>query len=275
MLAEGGRDTVDEAFVSRCTLPMFGELNCDQLDSFIMAHQDKENPEFKAKSKIPHDLSAVVHDDDDDAVDITVYVLGKETNVMPSELLKNNEWVGRICDLFDLEKLGLSRDAYVNFAVTSAYMVIAKHVKMDIRSLSDNDSLLASIHSNMYLPVASFPSRWGAYLHNDNNREAFVRAGKKTGEGGFAKRGQEHLAEAKKSKAGSDFYFMYPSRGSTRAAKRGTRGLFENLSHVIAAGFDPSADQFELAYDLALSPEMNVSQNPGFESVLGVYDGSS
>jgi hypothetical protein len=30
---------------------------------------------------------------------------------------------------------------------------------------------------------------------------------------------------------------------------------------------------FEFGYDLALSPENNVSQSPGFESILGVFGG--
>ncbi|KAL7552482.1 hypothetical protein ACHAWF_015738 [Thalassiosira exigua] len=37
---------------------------------------------------------------------------------------------------------------------------------------------------------------------------------------------------------------------------------------------DIVAYQMELAYDLALSPEMNVSRSPGFESFLGVFGGS-
>ena len=30
---------------------------------------------------------------------------------------------------------------------------------------------------------------------------------------------------------------------------------------------------FELGYDLALSPENNVSRSPGFESILGIFGG--
>jgi hypothetical protein len=33
------------------------------------------------------------------------------------------------------------------------------------------------------------------------------------------------------------------------------------------------AYQFKLGYDLALSPSCNVSESPGFESVLGIYGG--
>jgi hypothetical protein len=36
---------------------------------------------------------------------------------------------------------------------------------------------------------------------------------------------------------------------------------------------DMCAYQFELGYDLALSSSCNVSESPGFESVLGIYGG--
>jgi hypothetical protein len=32
-----------------------------------------------------------------------------------------------------------------------------------------------------------------------------------------------------------------------------------------------AAYQFEMGYDLAISPGCNVSESPGFESVLGIY----
>ncbi len=36
---------------------------------------------------------------------------------------------------------------------------------------------------------------------------------------------------------------------------------------------DMCAYQFEMGYDLAISPGCNVSESPGFESVLGIYGG--
>jgi hypothetical protein len=36
---------------------------------------------------------------------------------------------------------------------------------------------------------------------------------------------------------------------------------------------DMCAYQFEMGYDLAISPRCNVSESPGFESVLGIYSG--
>jgi hypothetical protein len=37
----------------RCSLKMFADLKCDELDAFIMARQDWDKPEFTTKSKIP------------------------------------------------------------------------------------------------------------------------------------------------------------------------------------------------------------------------------
>ena len=36
---------------------------------------------------------------------------------------------------------------------------------------------------------------------------------------------------------------------------------------------DMCAYQFEMGYDLCISPGCNVSNSPGFESVLGIYGG--
>jgi len=47
-------------------------------------------------------------------------------------------------------------------------------------------------------------------------------------------------------------------------ASLGCNGLQDKQLHAV--GY-----LFELCYDLALSPERNVSQNPGFESLLGIF----
>jgi len=44
--------TVKPEYLLRCTLDMFASLKCDELDAFIMARQDRDKPEFTAKSKI-------------------------------------------------------------------------------------------------------------------------------------------------------------------------------------------------------------------------------
>jgi hypothetical protein len=53
LLSEEEHGTVNEEFLTRCALQMFANLNCHDLDAFIMARQDRDNPEFTAKNKIP------------------------------------------------------------------------------------------------------------------------------------------------------------------------------------------------------------------------------
>jgi hypothetical protein len=40
-------------YVTQCTLQMFADMKCDDLDAFIMARQDAKKLDFTAKSKIP------------------------------------------------------------------------------------------------------------------------------------------------------------------------------------------------------------------------------
>ena len=68
---------------------------------------------------------------------------------------------------------------------------------------------------------------------------------------GFASRGNEHAkanahARAMKAdKSSSNFYDLYPSKHSPRATKHGKKRFHENLSFVIAAGFDRTSDIVE------------------------------
>ncbi len=136
--------------------------------------------------------------------------------------------------------------ANTNLSVTAAYMALVDHVKHDIEKLDKGNCLLALIHKKKFLTVATYPDQWGAYLHHNDSREAFVCAGKKTGEGGFAGRDAEHLNDASKAQAPSNFHRMYPFKRSTRANSQGTRGFYENLSHVIASGFNPTTNVAKL-----------------------------
>ena len=68
-----------------------------------------------------------------------------------------------------------------------------------------------------------------------------MRSGKVCGRG-FMKRMKEHEMGAKAEKSSSNFYFMYPSQTSKRSEKRDRRGVFEILTPVIAAGFDPTSE---------------------------------
>jgi hypothetical protein len=45
--------TVKEEYLIQCTLKMFADMKCNNLNAFIMARQVAEKPEFTAKSKIP------------------------------------------------------------------------------------------------------------------------------------------------------------------------------------------------------------------------------
>jgi hypothetical protein len=52
-LSEVKARTVKEEYLIRCTLQMFADMKCDNLDALIVACQDAEKPEFTVKSKIP------------------------------------------------------------------------------------------------------------------------------------------------------------------------------------------------------------------------------
>ena len=82
-----------------------------------------------------------------------------------------------------------------------------------------------------------FPEREGAYLYYDKNDECFIRSGKVTRRG-FSVHDSEHRkAAAASSSSKSHFYFLYPSNTSPWSGSTGTRGKFENLVQLIAAGF--------------------------------------
>lgn len=382
-----------ESHLHLCKLHHYAKLSCLELDAIICAHDEtilkkKDLPKkgsiteaeqgvrnkillaYNCRGKINlkeakclHDLSSF-HDDEHqdsegDYPTIPLITLEEDAGVMPSQLLRDQEWVNRIKSLFDMEK-SLHQEievtdtliekadllarmlkqrfkyhvnsriknasqrtqrtmklAFQNLGVTAAYMVLANHVKGNLKCLQESDCLLAT-NTNNFLPCSSFPRRQGAYLFYDNNRGLFIRSGKVTGQV-FEERILQHKKCAMDPIASSHFYFVYPSEESIRAEKRDKQGTFEMLSAVIAAGFDPSSDlaqsvnrnwndggvlildqdninhikssmkkknmqdiekfqailayQFELAYDLAISPNFNVSRSPGFESFLGVFGG--
>ncbi len=59
---------------------------------------------------------------------------------------------------------------------------------------------------------------------------------------GFTIRGKEHFEESKKVMYSLHFYNLYPSSCCPRAFKRGTKGTFDTLQQVIAAGWSPTLD---------------------------------
>ena len=288
-----------------------------------------------------------------------VIMLDCDTTVLPSQLLRNETWVKYVMDLFHLKRtttevfdidirkadelVSMLRErldphlerrideqskrshwslkfARKNLAASAAYMILSNHVKDDLSCLKEEDTILAG-KTYKFVECSEVPDQEGAYLYYDCNQGCFVRSGKVTRRG-FSVRGNEHYRESKKATASSHFYFLYPSRESPRSShnnRRGTRGIFENLTQVVASGFTPTSSeagtldkdwkeggflildneekalirksmgkggisdiqkfhdmcayQMELAYDLAISPAINVSRSPGFESVLGVFGG--
>jgi hypothetical protein len=136
----------------RCSLKMFAGLKCDELDAFIMAHQDCDKPKFTAKSEIPKKgtlkdaalgkrnkiliafdsqvLKNVFTDSlpynismtnkvDGSAIDqlgILSISLGQEDEerVLPSHLLSEDRWVGLVVDLLDLETMNITTLSLTN-----------------------------------------------------------------------------------------------------------------------------------------------------------------
>lgn len=205
-----------------------------------------------------------------------------------------------------------------NLPICAAYMIHAGHVNSNFQSMGEEDSLLPS-DTNNFIPYQRFPNRHGVYMQYDTKRKEMIRSGKKTSFGntveGFSKRIAEHEKGCKAANPTSNFYTLYPSKFTKRSSSNTTKqGLYEDLEHVIAAGFDPKGDAaqlvhldwdagglmifttkekqrvlssmpkqpytdiekfqllisylFELAYDLAIRPGINVSESAGFESFL-------
>ncbi len=131
--------------------------------------------------------------------------------------------------------------AYKNLPVVAACMILSPHLTLDIKCLGNLSSLLAP-HANTFIPCAdnSSVNHQGAYLYFANNRGVFIRSGKVVWQG-FIEQHKEHMAESKKDKPETDFYLLYPSKHGSRSNKRDVLGHLENLTQVVAAGFDSSS----------------------------------
>lgn len=192
--------------------------------------------------------------------DVTSITLGHEKYVLPSTLLSNEAWVQRAIELFDLEKFDVTTDVTQKQKDSADLLVkvlrerYMDHLKHRIRSKSLRthwtmrlalQNLSVSADTNNFFHASRFPAREGAYLYFDKIRGEFVRSGKVTGRG-FSVRGDEHEKGAKAKAASSHFYFMYPSSESERSSKRDKQGLFDSLTQIIAAGYDPKCDAAKL-----------------------------
>jgi hypothetical protein len=80
----------------------------------------------------------------------------------------------------------------------------------------------------------------GAYLYFDNNRGVFIRSGKVVRQG-FIDQHKEHMAESQKVKPETDFSLLYLSKHGKRSNICKVMGHFENLTQVVAAGFNASS----------------------------------
>ena len=131
--------------------------------------------------------------------------------------------------------------AYKNLPVVAACMILSQHIAMDIKCLGKLSCLLAP-NAITFIPCMdnSLINNQGAYLYFDNNRGDFIRRGK-VFRRGFVDRHKEHMAESKKDKPESDFYLLYPSKHGRRSNKQELLGHFENLTQVVAAGFDATS----------------------------------
>ena len=147
MLAKGERDAVHKHYIKRCTVEMFGELNGDDLIHLIMhikmtrTHGTKERVESlrrglakKAKDgavnkikiayecratpncvkvKLPFDLSSFGEGEpaeEQESLNILSFTPGEDDSIFPSDLLGSKQWVKRVIDLFDTEKLAVSTE---------------------------------------------------------------------------------------------------------------------------------------------------------------------
>ena len=387
-----GQPTSESNLVN-CTLENFASILAPELDTFILAHDEKvkkksdipskkgtlEDAKAKKEFKIlrafncrekqnqidrivPNDLEAfdseITRPKKRRRTHRTITILDESNKITASRLLSDNEWVKRLEELLDMttmvENVTVREEdkknadmlanilrvrmknqingrvteetkrnhpiwdfAERNLPICAAYMILVGHVKSDLPRLREKDSLLA-FESNNFIPVTRFPKRHGAYVQKDEKQREIVRSGKKNSHGavveGFAKRIAEHEKGCKSENPISNFYKLYPSKSTKRSSMASKRGLYEDLSHGIAAGFDPkgrvaqlvncSWDEggvlvlnaqdkqrvsssmpkrkytdvekfqillsylFELAYDVAIAPALNVSESPGFESFL-------
>jgi ssDNA-binding Zn-finger/Zn-ribbon topoisomerase 1 len=126
--------------------------------------------------------------------------------------------------------------AYSNLAVNVVCLVLRKHASDKLQCTQDLDSPISQTPYIFY-QCAQFPDCEGAYLYYDANKGCFVHSGKLTRRG-FSVRGKDHFDESKNIKSSTAFYDLYLSSTCPRAHKRWTKGTFDTLKQIIAAGWD-------------------------------------
>jgi hypothetical protein len=136
---------------------MFASLKCDELEAFIMARQDKEKAEFRAKNKIPkkgtlsealvgtknkiliafecrlikNSIGDILLYDTDitsdasmaDHLSVFTVSLGEGNSVLPSKLLSDKRWVRFVVLLLNLEDLNVTRTITTQQQIKAEYLV--------------------------------------------------------------------------------------------------------------------------------------------------------
>ncbi|EJK76050.1 hypothetical protein THAOC_02207, partial [Thalassiosira oceanica] len=192
-----------------------------------------------------------------------------------SKKSKRNHWVMKL--------------ACKNLNVVAAVMVMADHVKEDITCIQEADCILAS-SSNNFIPCRSHPKRQGVYGYYDNNRGCFVRSGKSSSRAGsrekqgfFESLQQVILVGFDPISAGARSFGKDVAEGGILLLDEGDKTSILASMNTAEGRANPTpiqkfhdiiSYQFEFGYDLAIAPELNVSQSPGFESVLGIFGGT-
>jgi hypothetical protein len=199
---------------------------------------------------------------------------------MPSSLLSDEAWIGRVCELFDAEylipavsvtnemkskgdllvklmrgrlksllKKRIETEAKRNhWAIQLAFknfaIVAAYMILLDHIKCDltclDDTMSLLNPNTDRFLLCSTFPQRKGAYLYFDTNLGAFVRSGKVSGRS-FSVRHEEHEKKSRERNASSNFYFLYPAQEVANNTMRRRQGVFQSLRQYIAAGFDPTS----------------------------------
>jgi hypothetical protein len=212
--------------------------------------------------------------------EVTIYLAGEdERNLLPSDLLGDDNWKNRICELFGVDHLVPSLFVDVEMKEKGDLLVkmsrgrmkcflknrIQSEAKRSHRALTlahknlsvvaanmvladhvkknlnclDGNHSLLTNASNKFLLCQTFPENEGDYLYFDMNLGEFVRSGKVTGRG-FLKLHAEHETQPKKEPASSNFYFQCPSKAVSHS--RSHQGEFEALQQYIAAGFNAKSN---------------------------------
>jgi hypothetical protein len=196
-----------------------------------------------------------------------------------------------------------------NLRTSVALMALSRHFKPDQAVLGSRDALLVN-NRDAFKEIAPLIIKTlrGSYVYDNIDESRFVRSGKAVSIVGRVH--QHALAAEHNVLIDSRFYLSYPTKGAVqRNAQLGDmrvrKGWFENLRPLIALAYlkehgprvvamltwtdvvcqqlkawRPTQPELENKMELidyllelvALSPDDDVSSNPGFETLRNIYD---